>query len=41
MGYRPSEFANLPIRDKAFVIAAIKSKIEAEDKQSKQLKRKK
>lgn len=41
MGYTPSQWINLTIKEKAFVIASIKIKIDEEKKQSKKLKSKK
>jgi len=40
MGYRPSEFANLPQTEKAFVMTCIKNKLEAEKQQQAEIKAK-
>lgn len=38
--WKPSEFAALPLREKAFVVAAIDTKIEVEKKRERELKAK-
>jgi len=38
MGYKPSEFANLPRAEKVFVIACIENKIDAEKKRLAEIK---
>lgn len=39
LGWKPSRFNNLPIREKAFVVASIQIKMEAERKKEAELKR--
>jgi hypothetical protein len=39
-GWEPSKFLNLPVKERAFVIASIKTRCEAEKKQEAELKRK-
>lgn len=41
LGYKPSEFARLPLHEKMFLIACIDKKIEAEKAQQRQLNRRK
>jgi len=36
MGYKPAEFVNLPLSEKAFVIASIEKHLEAKKKQQKE-----
>ena len=38
MGYTPSQYINLSRRDRAFIIASIKTKLEEEKKASKKAK---
>lgn len=38
MNYKPSEFSNLPVREKAFVIACIHNKIDAEKRAQAEMK---
>lgn len=38
MGYKPSEFAFLPQKDRAFVIACINEKVEAEKRHTREVK---
>lgn len=40
MGYKPSEFANLPQKERAFVIECINEKIEAEKRHAREMKAK-
>lgn len=40
MGYKPSDFANLNIKEKAFIMACIDIKIEEEKKQMAKIKAK-
>ena len=39
-GWEPSKFMNLPVKERAFVIASIKTRIEAEKKKEAELKSK-
>ena len=39
-GWEPSKFMNLPVKERAFVIASIKTRIEAEKKKEAELKAK-
>jgi len=41
MGWTPSQYINLPYKDRMFVIASILIKLEEEKKQNKKLKAKK
>jgi len=39
LGYKPAEFANLPQREKAFVIHCINEKVEAERRHAAEMKK--